>query len=386
MSQSGRPRLRRGLEITIEADGHARLGMRITALRRCDVTLSTRQIAIASLFDGRYSMARIAAVFARHGELDVAAAALALARQLRRRGFLAHDRAAEPRVTSLLRRIEGSLTTSARLTFRRAVARAASSLAVLREIAFLAFDRRDASLARDVARLLHPFAGNAAAVHLRMLVQNASAFVVVRKGRLSVVARPPSTTADAHEILQTAAHILSMIGALLRVRFAGHVIVDVATRHRGLPVTMVADGEPYTVVRISLCRYSRAVLCHELTHVLAMSAHRWLSEGLAIWVQRTLEPGRCFPDDAVDGEERGGVRKLGPPLAWSDHRATHPALERAEYLKAAALVTWLIERHGLGAFMRLFAASRDLASVTAACRALGFRSLEDVEDEWRRYA
>jgi hypothetical protein len=251
---------------------------------------------------------------------------------------------------------------------------------MIRELAFVALETRDRLLRVRVGRLLRGIDDNIAADHLHGMLE-ADDILLARDASVTVAARCPSTRQRSGEILAATIGALRAIGDLLNVGVATPVHVDV-THRDAIPLTIVADAVPYTLVRIPRQRYSLSVLYHELTHALAMCGSTWLSEGLAVWVQRRLAPGPCFPDDS-SAAQAPGRRSLADHLGARD--VCDRRLNATDYREAADYVTWLVSRFGLPIFARIFNACwADVSEpVDAVCRDIGFESLRHFELEWR---
>ena len=350
-------RLRADLRLHDDGDTRVRAVLPVTALRGCGQTFARRESAVIRRLDGATTTADLATLLRHHGDGDVETRLTRVVDALATAGFL--DDADEP-----------------------------SSLGATAARAFAAITGSDPVLARDGARALAPFATNPAAAHLRARLRNVGRLLLEREGDVAVLAARATTADDeARAIAQTASRFLRATARLIRVRFAGRVLIDVTSSRRGMPVTMVAATEPHTLVHIPQPSYSPALLSHELTHVLAMCASRWLSEGLAVWAQRLIAPGQCFPDDvgtenAVPGEQPLEQRLL------ADARFVRDGSDdaRRAYREAAAFVEWLVRRSGVAAFTRFFAAFgvHGDVDIAAACVAADVPSLAALEREWRR--
>ncbi len=265
---------------------------------------------------------------------------------------------------------------------REVRAGAACRLDVVREVAFAALATSDADVRARATHLLAITSDNVAAECLRRLLRNDDA-VVAREAALAVALRCPATAEDAHIVLAAARAALGVMRDLLHVTVDVPILVDLTSRRDAIPVTIVADAAPCTVVRIPWSRYGAAVLHHEIAHALAVCGSRWLSEGLAVWAQRQIVPGVEFP---VHGRRARGQTprfSLSEELAARDGASGR--LSVADYRAAGDYVGWLVERHGFATFGRVFVACRagHRAPVDAACRGLGFESLWDLEADWR---
>src|SRR5437899_2190973 len=88
-------------------------------------------------------------------------------------------------------------------------------------------------------------------------LRNVGRLLLEREGDVAVLAARATTADDeARAIAQTASRFLRATARLIRVRFAGRVLIDVTSSRRGMPVTMVAATEPHTLVHIPQPRYS----------------------------------------------------------------------------------------------------------------------------------
>ncbi len=359
----GRPcvgRLRGDVQLQDRGGAGIRTILPVTALRSCTRTFPRRDRAALQRLDAIKTHADVAALFMRHADGNAETRQRCAVDVMATAGFL--DDADDP-----------------------------SSLSAVTERALAAIAGCDPALARDAARALVPFADNPAAAHLQARLRGRGPLLLARDGAVTVLAaRATTTDGEARTIAHTAAGFLRATARLIRVRFSGRVLIDVASARPGVPVTMVAAAEPHTLVHIPRPTYSPAVLSHELTHVLAMCASRWLSEGLAVWAQRLIAPGACFPDD-VDTDVRGqgpvGCERPLDQLLLADARLVRDGSddERRAYREAAAFVEWLVRRSGIAAFAAFFAAfgiHGDI-DIEAACVAARVPSLAALEREWR---
>jgi hypothetical protein len=260
--------------------------------------------------------------------------------------------------------------------------RAKCRLDAVRELALAALSTDDAEARDDVRRLLAATSDNVATGYLRRLLAD-HGVLCAREASVAVAARRPSTP---REVLDAARDAFAATAGLLELAGDVHLLVDVTSGRDGIPLTIVADGAPCTVVRIPTCRWSPAAVYHELTHVLATCGSRWLTEGLAVWVQRRLAPDETFPPQAAStvGRRR---RPLSADLsdARCGDRSDHVRrLSASDYGEAGDFVTWLMAKLGRGEFFRVFDACRSGARepVDALCRSLGLGGLEGLEADW----
>jgi hypothetical protein len=335
-------RLRDGLALWCDAAGRAVLCLEVTPRRVCTVPLEAGDLAW----------------------------------RLQAAGLLAYDRDGSPfdlRVDAIARRL--------RLSPYETCEPAKCRLDVVRALALAALATDDALVRADVHTLLAGTTDNVAGECLRRLLADRDV-VCARDGNVSVAVRRPARTREALAAVRDA---FDGVAALLEVAADPHVLVDLTSGRDGIPLTIVADAAPCTVVRIPPCRWAPAVLYHEITHVLATCGSQWVSEGLAVWVQRQLAPEETFPPAAPASPTRRR-RSLSSDLSDGrvrDANAGACRLPASAYGDAGDYVAWLVARLGRSSFLRLFDACRSgmRAPVDALCRSLGFR-LAELEADW----
>jgi len=110
----------------------------------------------------------------------------------------------------------------------------------------------------------------------------------------------------------------------------------------------------------SVVRRGRAATVHEIVHVYAPNANRFLAEGLAVYAHEKLGGPIAYPNFGAS------LHAAAAPYAQADitaleRLATPSRLEldrlagREAYLVAGSFVHFLIERRGLDTFRRLYA-------------------------------
>src|SRR5262245_43368748 len=107
-------------------------------------------------------------------------------------------------------------------------------------------------------------------------------------------------------------------------------------------------------------RGNDGALLHEIVHVYAPNANRFLAEGLAIYAHHKLAGNRAFPN--VGGSPDAGARGWLPQLESLERldavRTPTPLgtvlNEQGAYLLAGSFVGFLIERYGLAQFRKLY--------------------------------
>ena len=381
-TRSSRPCLRTALRASSVGDAQAVAIRAVTAMRVCQVTLDARRAAAARLMDGTRT---IDALTAAAGARDVAETI----ELLRRHDVLAHPAAADEAYAIGMAASAAGEPLRATAAFEEALSRDPGHLGALRETAYAAIESGDRAAARRARRRLAPFVGNCAVDHLRHALRRCrqgSPLRLDRREHVAVLSAPSSTAADARTVLAAAHQLLDQMTTVLAVELVDHVLIDVSTARIGIPVTMIADAAPSTLVSIPQPTYSPSALCHELTHVLAMSASAWLSEGVAVWMQRRIAPGRCFPDDRQCTEQPTHRRTLEALLGTAGvNGSASRCLARADYLQAADFVAVAVETFGLARFRRFFTALRttlDSHALAEACAALDVPSWSALDDAW----
>lgn len=367
------------------AAASAQLTLPVSELRSIGLELAPRDLATTSLFSGARSLADVVEQVAdspHQGDGDV----WSLVHRLRSHGFLTSP--GDELYSAGLEAVTRGASDAAAIAFLEAVRRDRWHLGALRELGFCALERGDGTLARRVARLLAPLGANPAARHLRELLRSREGTVLIgRDGPLTVAMGPAGSCEEARGVASSARDALEAGARFLDLRFAGAVVVDLRSDRVGIPTTAVSDAEPYTLVRLSRPQCSPALLMHELTHVLAMSGSPWLSEGLAVWVQRRVVPGVCFPDDRLEATSRSSSTLAARLQPAGEQAAQHSRLDRAAYREAATFVDWFVSRFGGPIFRRFFRACHTSANaddLLGVCRDMGFRSIRHLEDDWWR--
>ncbi|MCC6765521.1 MAG: class I SAM-dependent methyltransferase [Deltaproteobacteria bacterium] len=330
-----RPSLRPEVEV---AAASAQLTLPVSELRNVGLELTPRDLAIASLFDGVRNLAEITERMD-DSSCEGDGTVWNLVHRIRSHGFLVS--AGDELYRAGLEAVERGAGDAAQVAFLEAIRRDRRHLGALRELGFTALERGDAALARRVARLLVPLGANAAARHLReLLCSREGTVLIARDGPLTVAMGQAGSREEARGWASGARNALEAGTRFLGVQFTGAVVVDLRSDRVGIPTTVVSDAEPYTLIRLSRPQCSPALLMHELTHVLAMCGSPWLSEGLAVWVQRRVVPGICFPDDRLEVASRSSSTLAARLQPEGKQAAQHARLDRAAYREAASFVDW----------------------------------------------
>jgi hypothetical protein len=141
-------------------------------------------------------------------------------------------------------------------------------------------------------------------------------------------------------------------------------------------------------------RRGQAAIAHEVVHVLAPNANRLLAEGLAVYIHDLFQAEPAFPNFGSDLTAE--ARKLldRADIAALDRLATPSRLQldglnsRDAYIVAGSFVGFLIERHGLRQFRRLYATTplverESNAGAPDRWRRIYGISLKNFTTEWR---
>lgn len=118
----------------------------------------------------------------------------------------------------------------------------------------------------------------------------------------------------------------------------------------------------HMLFRAKPVRTERAAIVHEIVHVVAPNANRFVAEGLATWAHQALGGEDAYPNYGSN------LHALARPLADADmaaleRTATPTRLnlanldDRSAYLVAASFVGFLIETYGMEKFRLLYAAT-----------------------------
>jgi hypothetical protein len=157
---------------------------------------------------------------------------------------------------------------------------------------------------------------------------------------------------------------------------------------RGKPGTMVF---PAAVVR-----RGTAATVHEIVHVFAPSANRFLAEGLAVHAHDRLAGPRAFPNFGRDLHRAAGRHASGPDIAALERLATPAMLQlpsaggrQAAYLVSGSFVRYLIDRYDMEQFRKLYAMTpfmpkqRNVGEPARWLQVYG-RTLDELAQDWRK--
>lgn len=128
-------------------------------------------------------------------------------------------------------------------------------------------------------------------------------------------------------------------------------------------------------------RENDGALLHEIVHIYAPNENRFLAEGLAVYLHQKLAGNGAFPNfgkplDAGARDELSQIRSLDRLNNVRTPRALGSVLnERSAYVLAGSFVGFLVEKHGLPAFRKLYEGGTYESAYG--------KSLETLEKEWR---
>ncbi len=138
----------------------------------------------------------------------------------------------------------------------------------------------------------------------------------------------------------------------------------------------------------------RTAITHEIVHVLAPNANRFLAEGLAVYAHHLLEGEPAYPnfgkeltDEARKLAERADIGAL-ERLATPKRLQLNGFDGQSAYIVAGSFVGFLIETHGLEKFRELYAMTplvsrqRNAGSLERWQQVYGM-SLDDLATDWR---
>jgi hypothetical protein len=385
VSWAERPALREDVVIrwTPPADGS--LARPITPLRAVAVRLGAIGATTAFSLDGastvREIARRLATISGRNVMAEVRRTVVAL------------------RVAGLLRATGGESPVPRERRAARSTGGGTVDVSALATVGVAALRGADRGAALRLSRGVAVLTENRAVRHLRASLAHVGGrrpWRLLGEGPVHVLVPAHDACGLGRETLAAARALLVRIARLLAVRPTVTVVIDVTPERPGIPLTCTEVAHPYTLVRVPRPNYSRAVVAHELTHVLATTRSRWLSEGLAVWVQREIAPGTCFPDDvpadparARDASPSGVLaRELEAPPGFAvAHASAITRDPRAAYREAASFVGFFVAAFGRRRFLDFFAAcgsTRAAEDVRGACRRNGCASVDDLERRWRR--
>src|SRR5215470_11313324 len=124
-----------------------------------------------------------------------------------------------------------------------------------------------------------------------------------------------------------------------------------------------------------------SALLHEIVHIYAPHANRFLAEGLAVYLHATLASNPAFPNFGENLRQLAGRSLAGVESIEALHSVRTPRPlgtvmdEKTAYILAGSFVGFVIERYGLATFRSLYE-TENYAQVYG-------KPLGTLEQEWR---
>jgi hypothetical protein len=179
--------------------------------------------------------------------------------------------------------------------------------------------------------------------------------------------------------------------------FAGRLMIDLSpTPGPSMALVPAWRGERGQMLfREPAVRDRRAATVHEVVHVFAPNANRFLAEGLAVYAHEHLRGPAAYPNFGRSLHDAARAHAPRAEMSALDRLATPAMLQggglagREAYLVAGSFVRFLIERHGLTKFRRLYALTplvpgqRDAGSAGRWQHIYG-APLDRLAAEWRQ--
>lgn len=145
--------------------------------------------------------------------------------------------------------------------------------------------------------------------------------------------------------------------------FEGPYTIDMQD-NRGPSMALVPawrGQQGHMLFRGPIVSESRSAITHEVIHVLAPNANRFLAEGLGVYAHHLLDGQAAYPNFGKDLNRE--ARKLldRADVAALDRIATPTRLQLSNlngqnsYIVAGSFVGYLIQRHGMEKFRQLYA-------------------------------
>jgi len=145
--------------------------------------------------------------------------------------------------------------------------------------------------------------------------------------------------------------------------YSGRLSIDISTEP-GPSMALVPawrGQRGHMLFRARVVSMGRAASVHEVTHVFAPNANRFLAEGLAIYAHERLRGPAAYPNFGRSLHVAAQPYAPQADIAALERTATPTRLQgsglggREAYLVAGSFVRFLVERHGMAKFRRLYA-------------------------------
>jgi hypothetical protein len=140
-------------------------------------------------------------------------------------------------------------------------------------------------------------------------------------------------------------------------------------------------------------RRGNAATVHEVVHVFAPNANRFLAEGLAVYAHDFLSGPPAFPNFGRDIMEEARRHADWADIAALERLPTPTVLlkkeQRAAYAVSGSFVRYLVDRHGMEKFRKLYAMTplmpgqRNAGDPARWVEVYG-HSVDELSQEWRK--
>lgn len=194
----------------------------------------------------------------------------------------------------------------------------------------------------------------------------------------------------ANKVTKAAEHVSRYLGISCNFR----ITINVSGRHR-IPMALVPAWRGQRglfLLPSRAVRQNRPPAVHETTHICAPNGNRMLAEGLAVFLQSRFGDNPAFPNFGRSLE--GQLRRISASVSivsLDSFVTPRPLGGKDKYLAAGSFVHFLITKHGLGKFKKLYALTPFSPGTRIRYSGDRYRkiyrmSLEALEREWRKWA
>jgi hypothetical protein len=161
-----------------------------------------------------------------------------------------------------------------------------------------------------------------------------------------------------------------------------------------VPAWRGARGE--MLFRANTVRLERAAIQHEVIHVFAPNANRFLAEGFAVFAHEHLGGNKAYPNNGADLHQAAKPLETRADMTTMERVATPAQLTQAGltedecYIVAGSFVRFLVERRGLDKFRALYALTplapyKREAGDAARWQTVYGVAFEQLVADWRRF-
>ena len=177
--------------------------------------------------------------------------------------------------------------------------------------------------------------------------------------------------------------------------FSGRLTVDVLEEDRPSMALIPAwrGNLGHMFLPAAMVRSGNAATVHEVVHLFAPNANRFLAEGLAVYAHDLLNGPPAFPNFGRDLMIEARRYADWADIAALERLPTPTVLlkkeQRAAYVVAGAFVRYLVDRFGMEKFRKLYAMTplvpgqRNAGDPARWVEVYG-RTVEDLAEDWRK--